>query len=47
MKRPNAAVSISLGGLLALVLATACDKGEEAKPDAAKEEKKVEKKATA
>jgi hypothetical protein len=47
MKRPNAAVSISLGGLLALVLATACDKTEEAKPDAAKEEKKVEKKATA
>ena len=47
MKRPNAAVSISLGGLLALVLATACDKGEEARPDAAKEEKKVEKKATA
>jgi hypothetical protein len=45
MKRPNAAVSISLCGLFALVLTTACDKGEEAKPDA-KAEKVVEKKPT-
>jgi hypothetical protein len=46
MKRPNSAASIALSGLFALVLATACDKGEEAKPDT-KEEKKVEKKPLA
>jgi hypothetical protein len=48
MKRPNAAVSISLCGLFALALATACDKGEDAaKPETKTEEKKVESKPVA
>ncbi|MBA3545317.1 MAG: hypothetical protein H0T76_02425 [Nannocystis sp.] len=40
----NAIVSLSLSGLFSLALATACDKGEEAKPTPKVEEKVVEKK---